>query len=410
MYHHDAGRSGVATDQGALGHVHHAWDSPKLDGAVYAQPLVVGNRVYAATEGNSVYALSAANGKVVWKRNLGTPVNGGTLPCGNINPSGITSTPVVDVSAGRIYALAFERSGPHHELFAVSLADGKVVWHRTIDPSGLSPTVEQARGALALANGRIYVPFGGLQGDCGPYKGAIVSTPANGKGPLEQYIVPTAREGGIWTPAGPVADENGDIWVSTGNTASQGSFDYGNAILRLSAHLKVRDYFAPSNWAALNSGDVDLGSVAPVLFSPTLIVAAGKAGIAYALNRSRLGHIGGDLARAKVCSRAFGQPAHLGSVVYIPCEDAIVPVRVSSKGVSRVWTKFGEAGPTIIAGGVVWYVGIADGMLHARDLKSGSERFSASLGTTLSRFISPSAGGGRVFAPAGNHIVAFALR
>jgi outer membrane protein assembly factor BamB len=389
--------------------VHRAWQSPALDAAVYAQPLVVGDRVYVATEANTVYALSASNGKVAWKHNLGPPVSGGSLPCGNIDPSGITSTPTIDVTARRIYVLAFQRSGPHHELYALDLSNGSVVWHRHLDPSGLSPTVEQERGALALSNGRVYAPFGGLQGDCGPYKGAVVSSATDGEGALAQYVLPTSREGGIWTPAGPVADEKGDIWVSTGNTASQGSFDYGNAIIRLSAALHVQDYFAPSNWAALNAGDVDLGSVGPVLLSPTRVVAAGKAGIAYVLKRNDLGHIGGDLASTNVCSRAFGQPAHLGSVVYIACEDAAVAVHVGSNSISRLWTKFGEAGPTIIAAGVVWSIR-GDGRLTALDLRSGATRYEVSLGSPVSRFVSPSAANGKLFAPTANHIVAFALR
>src|SRR6266545_1342768 len=144
-YHHDAARSGASSDQAKLGKVHKAWSSPALDGAVYAQPLVVGSRVYVATEANSVYALSASSGKVVWRRNVGTPVSGGSLPCGNISPSGITSTPVIDGAASRIYALAFQRSGPHHELYALDLASGAISWHRAVDPPGLSPTVEQAR-------------------------------------------------------------------------------------------------------------------------------------------------------------------------------------------------------------------------------------------------------------------------
>ena len=45
MYHHDAARSGVASDQAVLGKVRQAWTSTGLDGPLYAQPLVVGDRV-----------------------------------------------------------------------------------------------------------------------------------------------------------------------------------------------------------------------------------------------------------------------------------------------------------------------------------------------------------------------------
>ncbi|MGZ4143022.1 MAG: hypothetical protein ACXVQY_10975, partial [Actinomycetota bacterium] len=56
VYHHDAGRSGVADDQTALRAPHRAWTSPVLDALVYAQPLVVDGHVIVATERNSVYS------------------------------------------------------------------------------------------------------------------------------------------------------------------------------------------------------------------------------------------------------------------------------------------------------------------------------------------------------------------
>ena len=112
-----------------------------MDGALYAEPLVVGSRVLAVTEANSVYALDATSGAVVWHVNLGAPVPLSMLQCGNIDPSGITGTPVVDVSSGTMFVVAFLKSGPHHELFALDLATGAVRWHRAIDPPGLSPLV-----------------------------------------------------------------------------------------------------------------------------------------------------------------------------------------------------------------------------------------------------------------------------
>jgi outer membrane protein assembly factor BamB len=408
VYHHDNGRSGVSSDQTPLGHVRQAWTSARLDELVYAQPLVVGNQAIVATEGNTVYSLDATNGKVGWRKNLGTPVSGGSLPCGNISPTGITGTPAIDPAAGIIYVVAFLRSGPHHELFALNLSDGHVRWHRTIDPPGLSAVVEQERGAVALGNKRAYVPFGGLTGDCGPYKGAVVSSSISGTGGLQSYVVPTSREGGIWTPAGPGLDSSGNVWVTTGNTASTGAFDFGNAVIRFSSSLKVSDYFAPSNWAALNAGDVDLGSVGPVLLSDGRAFAAGKAGIAYLINRNNLGHIGGEITSRKVCSRAFGQPATQGSMVFVPCEGSLVAVRVGSKILSVQWTSSGGSGPAILAAGALWTLK-RDGRLIALNPSTGNQLFSVSLGTPATRFISPSAAGGRLFVAEGNKIVAFTL-
>ena len=79
-----------------------------VGGSVYAQPLYIEGTngramVIAVTESNNVYALDAANGSVVWQRNVGTPVPVSALPCGNINPLGITGTPVVDLASRALF-------------------------------------------------------------------------------------------------------------------------------------------------------------------------------------------------------------------------------------------------------------------------------------------------------------------
>src|SRR5881296_2349976 len=67
-----------------------------ISGNVYAQPLYIeggpnGAMVIAVTESNNVYALDADDGSIIWQRNLGPAVSSG-LPCGNIDPLGITGT------------------------------------------------------------------------------------------------------------------------------------------------------------------------------------------------------------------------------------------------------------------------------------------------------------------------------
>jgi outer membrane protein assembly factor BamB len=408
-YHHDAARSGVAGDQAALGTVKQAWKSASLDGAIYAQPLVVAGRVFVATEGNSVYALDASSGAIVWKQNLGQPVPGADLPCGNIDPSGITGTPVIDVAGGVIYAVANLRSGPHHELFALSLSDGSVRWHRALDPPGLQPAVEQERGALALLGGRVYVPFGGLYGDCGPYKGAVVSVSADGSGGTAAYVVPTARMAGIWNPAGPVIDAAGDLWVVTGNSAGQSTFDFGDAVIRLNAQLQVADYFAPSNWAQLNAADLDLSSLGPVLLPNGRVLAMGKDGIAYLLDAASLGQVGKPIASLKTGESAFGAAAVSGDAVFVPTTGALVALTLKADKLAVAWKAAGGSGPPIVAAGAVWALGY-DGGLRALDPASGKVLFTAELGNPVSRFVTPAAGAGKIFAPAGSTLVAFTLR
>ena len=78
-------------------------------GNVYAQPLYIeggpGGRamVIAVTESDDVYALDAASGSIIWQKNLGVPVPLASLPCGNIDPLGITGTPVVDLPSRTLF-------------------------------------------------------------------------------------------------------------------------------------------------------------------------------------------------------------------------------------------------------------------------------------------------------------------
>src|SRR6266567_4682933 len=83
-----------------------------ISGNVYAQPLYIeggpnGPMIIAVTESNNVYALNATSGTVIWQRNLGVPVPLANLPCGNIDPIGITSTPVVDLASRALFLDAF---------------------------------------------------------------------------------------------------------------------------------------------------------------------------------------------------------------------------------------------------------------------------------------------------------------
>src|SRR5438309_270013 len=104
MAQRDETRSGVATGLPDLSKATRRWTSPKLDGEVYGQPLVVGGQVIVATGHDTVYSFEAATGKQRWSAHIGTPVPGRSLPCGNVDPVGITSTPAVNPGTGLVYA------------------------------------------------------------------------------------------------------------------------------------------------------------------------------------------------------------------------------------------------------------------------------------------------------------------
>jgi outer membrane protein assembly factor BamB len=374
-----------------------------VDGAVYAEPLVLAGVVLVATENDSVYAFNATSGRALWRAHLATPVAGGQLPCGNIDPSGITSTPVADASAGALYAVAFQ-AGFRHLLYAISIATGRVLWSRDIDPDGADPMVEQQRSALALANGRVFVSYGGLYGDCGSYHGWVIGAPSSGPGgAVISYRVPSSNEGGIWAPSGPAVGTDGDLYVSTGNGNSS-TFDFGNAVIKLTPTLQKVDFFAPREAGALSQSDLDLGSTGPVLLPDSRAFIVGKSGVGYLLDTSRLGGVGHPLSARSICAGAFGGVAYARGVLYVPCTDGVVAVTVSGSKLSINWRQSSATQSPIIAGAGVWSIG-AD-KLYQLDPRNGEARFSATIGTPA-HFASPTAADDRVYVAAGDRLQAF---
>ncbi len=229
MYHNDNARTGFIAGAPDPTHLTSLWKQP-LDGAVYAEPLVVDGQVIVATENDTLYGLDARTGQEQWRTSVGTPVPLSDLPCGNIDPLGITGTPVYDPQTGLVFAVA-EIQGPAHVLVGVDVKTGHVKVRRLVDPPGMDPLAHQQRAALALSGGRVSIAFGGLYGDCGNYHGLVVASRTDGAGALLTYQVPTPREGGIWEPAGPTVDAQGNLYVSVGNGAvtqgELGSYQFG---------------------------------------------------------------------------------------------------------------------------------------------------------------------------------------
>ena len=389
-YGRDFARSGVAAGVAAPGPLRVSWRA-HLDGAVYVQPLLVGNLVVAATENDSIYGLRQATGKVAWRRHVGTPVALASLPCGNIDPLGITGTPVYDAGNGLVYAVA-ETTGYHHVLVGVSAADGTVQVERDIPTPDGQPRYDQQRPGLAVENGRVYVAFGGLYGDCGPYRGSVVGIPVSGSGPLLSYLVPTAREGAIWGTAGPVIGPDGTLYVSVGNgSETSTSFDGSDSVTALSPALKQAGIFAPSSWHDDNAHDLDLGSTQPALVAGGRLLADGKNGNAYLISAAHLGGVGGQLAKAPVCE-AYGAAAVQGSTVYEPCSHGGMAAISTAGGAIRVlWRGPASAqGSPVVGGGAVWVSDYQAGTLYELNPATGKTRHSLSLGVSLPHFASMS--------------------
>lgn len=406
-YHRDNLRTGDA-ESVAFSSANPGWVSPNLDGSVYAEPLAFDGRVFVATENDSVYALDAQTGAVVWRTHIGAPVPGSSLPCGDISPSGITGTPVIDPATGIIYAVAFEAPS-NHTLVALRVSDGGVVFEHVADPAGSDPRVEQARAALSLGNGMVYWFYGGLLGDCGEYHGWVVGLKADGTGSLVGYQVPTAREGGIWAPSGAVMDASGDLYVSTGNGASVTTFDHGDSVIKLSPSLQELGYFTPSGWAKLNQMDTDLGSVGPTGVGNGTLFQIGKEGVGYLLNMDELGGIGGQAFSAQVCTSAFGGTAYSRGVIFVPCTDGLVAVKTSGSSFIVAWRGPRlEAGPPVVTGEVVWTLDISSGVIRGFDVATGNPLYSLALGG-VTRFTTPTFAYGELFVAAGDEVHSFVL-
>jgi hypothetical protein len=298
--------------------------------------------------------------------------------------------------------VAAELSGnpPTHRLYAINFSTGAVRWSRTLDFAGVDPAVMQERGAVLTTKDGVYVPFGGLAGDCGNYKGRVVRYSLTGSG-ATVFTVPTAREAGMWTPPG-LSSDGTYLYAAVGNGASGvgDPYDLSDSILKFTSALKRVDYFAPKNWAAENDGDVDLGSQGASIVG-SWIFSAGKSGTAYVLRRSHLGGIGGQVSSASVC-RSFGGTATFGSTVYVPCTDGVRAVAISSSGHMTVQWHAGSniTGSPVVGGRRVWSID-PGGTLYALGYLTGQVRGSVAIGAT-NRFATP--------ALYGHHVVIGTLR
>jgi outer membrane protein assembly factor BamB len=415
-YHGDAARSGVLRGAPLTGFqpasTSRDWQTDELDGDVYASPIVANGLVVIATENDTVYAFDASGGgggRQVWKRHLAQPVDASTLPCGGIRPvSGITSTPVADPNRDVLYVVGFARPA-QHVLYTIKLSTGDLQSSRPVDASGESPRTHQQRGALALANGYVYIPYGGLLGDCGQYHGRVIAAPING-GDFLQYETSCTRECAIWAPGGPTIDPAGDLWVATGNGEPFDRFTAGNAVLKLSPTLgQPLDYFAPSDWAQLSRTDEDLGSISPILLANGLVWSSGKGSTGYLLRQDHLDGIGGQAFSGEVCPTFAGAIAS-GDMVYVTCPEngKLMALRVDfgKPSFSQAWQAQRNApGAPILAFGALWVIDTGDGALAALDPQTGRPLFTLPGAAPTPHFVTPAAASGHVYAALGRRLV-----
>ncbi len=464
-YHGDANRSGnfvmpALTWAAARSLTPVPGFAPKFQGNLYAQPLywhpsgAASGMLVIATENNTVVAIDAVTGKHLWARNLGRPVPLSSLSCGNIDPLGVTGTPVIDETTATLYLDAMVGDSnlqPHHRVFALSLTDGSILSGWPVDVGRamhaqhleFDSLVQNQRGALALLNGTLYVPYGGHFGDCGNYHGVVVGLPLSN--PQAVFAWRTrARGGGIWAPGG-LASDGQSLYAATGNTEQATSYGDGEGIFRLAPDLQhsgdTADFFAARNWRTLDANDLDIGGTNPLLVDlPTdsgiqpIVLALGKDGRAYVVDRNNLGGIGGQLLVKQVSPKpirtapatyvyqglahvAFRGPAEhcpggiVGDLTVLEMSAGTPPTArtawcgaMSGAGSPIVTTTDGTANP------IVWILGAeGDNRLHGFRGNNGAPLFTSQPLAGLRHFQTLIAADNRLFVGADGTLYAFAI-
>jgi hypothetical protein len=297
---------------------------PDPSDQVYAQPLFIDgggaakDLVLAVTAANNVYALDGATGAQVWKTNLGTPVPRSQMQCGNLDPFGVTGTPVVDLASRTMFlgALVSVNGAPKHRIFAVSIDTGAVASGWPIDAAAVAKagaamfpdSAQGQRGALTIVGDTVYVPYGGLYGDCGAYHGWLIGVSKSDPTKVSAWATPL-QGGGAWA-AGGVSSDGAHLFLATGNTFNaNNNWGGGNAAIAFAPDAlgAPSSYWAPTNWQALDDSDEDLGTGVvpfdlPGATPSALALVFGKDGNAYLLDRGSFGGVGKPLGVLKVSS------------------------------------------------------------------------------------------------------------
>lgn len=309
-----------------------------LDDQVDTQPLLVPNEttttgvapgkhdvVYVATESNTVYAIDASSGTVLFQQNLGSPVPT-PLGCTNNGPNvGINGTPVIDLHANAMYVTAYTILGSGipayfiHELSLSNLTDivtpVLVAASHTLSNGStftFNATYQRQRAGLLEANGNIYAGFGSF---CdlsasmsrgwvlGWQAGSLTPLPANRMNDTLYTSPNSFFLSSVWMSGnGVAADPQGNIYFTTGNSDPSGTTynsgtNLSESVAKVSSGLTtLLSFFTPSDVDELDEYDEDTGSGGVLLLPPNtrasrlpLAAAAGKAGTLFLLNRNNLG-------------------------------------------------------------------------------------------------------------------------
>jgi len=334
---HDPQRSGNAAAESVISPANVntlklSW-SLVVDGKVTAQPLFLGavqvagsthDVVIVATNANSIYALDAATGAQLWRRNFGAPLPGsGAIPGG----FGISATPVADRVSGRIYAIS-----DNGKLRTIALATGADVT-TPVPVITAHAITNKVWGGLNLNGTNLYVASASDGNDDNPWRGRLFRIDVSQTPPVVAttfVVVPSIKApnggGGIWGWGGVSVDAaTGDVYAATGadsppwsSTVPEGYAPYADRMIALDPTLALLGTWkAPHPKVCVGDGgicDYDFGAT-PVVYQPpgcpTLLAAVNKNGFIYVVSEATLAASGQPL-QALALNNAYDGPGSGG--------------------------------------------------------------------------------------------------
>ena len=244
--------------------------------------------------------------------NLGIPGVGDS----RIGPTnvGILSTPFIDEATHTMYVVAEVRNGTDVGLYvnALDIATGQLKYNSPRRMSFVFPTegVTLAsvtggiqRAGLLVSNGVLYVAVANIvPGDRNSQEGFVQSFNAQDLtiqlGTFQATPGDPEGKGGIWEGGRGLPVDSSGIYFSVAGGAysgTTGSPNFGSSVVKVApATLNVQDSFTPQNWQYLSDNNVDPAAGGVTLIPGTqLLVAGGKEGVIYLLDRNNMGRLEG---------------------------------------------------------------------------------------------------------------------
>jgi outer membrane protein assembly factor BamB len=390
----------------------------QLDGTVDSSPIYLHDvRVGAKTHDTFFFtttygrteAVDAASGRVLWRY---TPPSYRSV----VGSAQITnSVPVADPGRAFVYA-----ASPDGVVQKLSVRTGKPAWRTAITRL---PSREKIASALNFAGGHLIATTGGYIGDAPPYQGHVVLLdPRSGKivavwnslcSDRHQLIDPSscnAQLSAIWGRSGAVVDPaSGDVLVASGNAPFDGKTNWGDSLIRLSPDLAtIKGTWTPTDYARLESADIDLGSTSPVVLGGGYFAQSGKDGKLRLLNAKSMspaGHTGGELQTIPTPGGTdlFTAPAvwraGAGAWLFVGDNAGLAAWRLKAGRLEKVWENSTGSTSPVVANGLLYAYDPGGSGLHVYAAVSGRQL--AVLPAGEGHWNAPIAVDGRVALPEG---------